>query len=56
MEMPILGKEMVVFGLTICDALAMKEMYRSVDRAGGESMTVATARMPGSIVVGFIYY
>lgn len=54
--MPILGKEMVLFGLTICDALAMKEMYRSVDRVGGESMTVATARMPGSIVVGFIYY
>lgn len=34
----------------------MKEMYLSVDRVGGEAITVATAKMPGSIVVGFVHY
>lgn len=55
MEVPILVREVALYGW-ICSAMAMKEMYRSVDTMGGESVIVATVKMPGYIVVGFIHY
>ena len=55
MEVPILDREVALYGW-ICSAMVLKEMYRSVDTMGGESDIVATAKMLGSIVVGFIHY
>ena len=55
-EEPIGDRGVTLFGLMIWIAMVMKQMYRSVDRVGGEAITATMVKMPGSIVVGFIHY
>lgn len=55
-EVPIGDGGVTLFGLMVWIAMAMKEMYRSVDQVGGEDITATMMKMPGSIVVGFIHY